>query len=101
MRSTPLTSANIDLRIVVRDHWKRSVSANMAGIGSLVPLLILFAFVAIAAYIGYHISIWSNELADRGKKKLEKKNVSMTADGGLRVKVKEMSSESYADKTQK
>ncbi|QIW95979.1 hypothetical protein AMS68_001497 [Peltaster fructicola] len=71
----------------------------MAG-GAIIPLFILFAFVGVAAYIGYHISVWSSELADRGKKKLEKQNMSFTADGGLKVKVKQMSDESYADKTQ-
>lgn len=73
----------------------------MAGIGSLIPLFILFAVVAGFGFVGYHMFLWSNELADRGKKKMEKQNMSFTEDGGLRVGVKGMSSESYADKTQK
>lgn len=73
----------------------------MAGLGSLIPLFILFTVVAGFGYVGYQLFLWSNELADRGRKKMEKKNMSFTDEGGLRVGVKGLSSESYADKTQK
>jgi hypothetical protein len=44
--------------------------------------------------------LYSNELAERGKHKLEKKNVVFTKDGA-KVGVKEVSTESYTDKTQR
>jgi hypothetical protein len=44
--------------------------------------------------------IYTNELADRGKKKMEKKNVTFTKDG-MKVGVKEMKHEDYTDKTQR
>lgn len=73
----------------------------MAKAGALIPLIILFVVIAIGAFVGYHIYAWSNELSERGKKHMEKKNMAFTKDGGLRVGVKEMKDETYADKTQK
>ncbi|KAK4497916.1 hypothetical protein PRZ48_010571 [Zasmidium cellare] len=72
----------------------------MAKTGSLIPLIILFVVAAIGAFVAYHIYAWSNELSERGKKHMEKKNMAFTKDGGLRVGVKEMKDEKYADKTQ-
>lgn len=46
------------------------------------------------------VFLYSNELAERGVKKMEKKNVVFTKDGA-KVGVKEVSAEEYADKTQK
>ncbi|KAM0717835.1 hypothetical protein Q7P37_006167 [Cladosporium fusiforme] len=71
------------------------------GLTSLVPLIILFAVVGGAAYFGYQIYLWSNELADRGQKHMEKKNMSFTKEGGLKVGVKQMGAEEYADRTQR
>lgn len=71
------------------------------GLTSLLPLIILFAVVGGAAYFGYQIYLWSNELADRGQKHMEKKNMTFTKDGGLKVGVKEMGAEEYADRTQR
>jgi exopolysaccharide biosynthesis protein len=73
----------------------------MAGLSNLLPLIILFVVVGGGGYIGYHIYLWSNEMTDRGKKHMEKKNMSFTKDGGLKVGVKEKSAEAYTDKTQK
>ncbi|KAK4613809.1 hypothetical protein CLAFUW4_09025 [Fulvia fulva] len=72
----------------------------MAKLANLVPLVILFLVVAVGGFIGYSIYTWSNELQERGKKKMEKKNMSFTKEGGLRVGVKEVKDEKYADKTQ-
>ena len=44
---------------------------------------------------------WSNELKERANKNMEKKNMSFTKEGGLRVGVKDIGEENYADKTQK
>ena len=46
------------------------------------------------------IYLYSNELAERGVRKMEKKNVVLTKDGA-KVGVKEVSAEDYADKTQR
>lgn len=45
------------------------------------------------------IFLFANEMADRGVKKMEKKNVSFTKDG-MRVGVKDVQNEEYADRTQ-
>jgi hypothetical protein len=44
--------------------------------------------------------LFSQDMANRGKKHMEKKNMSFTKDG-MKVGVKEVSDEQYADKTQK
>ncbi|EGP86394.1 unnamed protein product [Zymoseptoria tritici ST99CH_1A5] len=72
----------------------------MAKLGNLIPLLILFVVIGIAAWIGYGFYTWSNELAARGQKKMEKKNMAFTKEGGLRVGVKGESDENVGDKTQ-
>jgi hypothetical protein len=46
------------------------------------------------------IFLYTNELAERSVHKLEKKNVVFTKDG-LKLGVKEVSAETYADKTQR
>ena len=68
---------------------------------SILPLFILAVVVGVLGFIGYSMYTWSTELADRANKKLEKKNVAFTKDGGMRVGVKEVNDENYADKTQK
>ena len=70
-------------------------------LGNLLPLLILFLVVGGVAYIGYQIYLFSNEMTDRGKKHMEKKHMTFTKEGGLKVGVKEMKTEAYEDKTQK
>ncbi|WPH00518.1 Hypothetical protein R9X50_00334700 [Acrodontium crateriforme] len=72
----------------------------MSNLTNLIPLILLFIVVGIAAFIGYGMYQWSNELADRANKKMEKKNMAFTKDGGLRVGVKEMRNGEYEDKTQ-
>ncbi|KAJ9649017.1 hypothetical protein H2199_000930 [Coniosporium tulheliwenetii] len=71
----------------------------MGSLGNLIPLIILFVFLALGAWIGYQIFLFANEMADRGVKKMEKKNVSFTKDG-MRVGVKDVKNEEYADRTQ-
>lgn len=73
----------------------------MATFTNLLPLIILFVVVGGGGYIGYQIYLWSNEMTDRGKKHMEKKNMSFTKEGGLKVGVKERKQEAYEDKTQK
>ena len=68
---------------------------------SLIPLIVLLIVVGIAAFVGYSVYLWSNELAEKASKKMEQKNMSFTKDGGLRVGVKDVNSEKEADETQK
>ncbi|KAF1963616.1 hypothetical protein CC80DRAFT_379193, partial [Byssothecium circinans] len=72
----------------------------MGAIGNLIPLVILFTVVAGMGWVGYQIYVYSNELAERGVRKMEKKNVVFTKDGA-KVAVKEVKAEDYADRTQK
>ncbi|EUC37308.1 hypothetical protein COCCADRAFT_85916 [Bipolaris zeicola 26-R-13] len=67
---------------------------------NLIPLFILFAVVAGLGWIGYQIFLYSEELAQRGTKHMEKKNVVFTKDGA-KVGVREVSTEKYTDRTQK
>jgi hypothetical protein len=46
------------------------------------------------------VFLYSNELAERGVRKMEKKNVVFTKDGA-KVGVKEVNTEKYADKQQR
>ncbi|KAG9529823.1 hypothetical protein KCU93_g3150, partial [Aureobasidium melanogenum] len=71
----------------------------MGAIANLLPLVILFVFVGAFAFVGYQMYLWTNDLANHGKKTMEKKNVMFTKDG-MKVGVKEMSEEEYADRTQ-
>ncbi|KAF2455340.1 hypothetical protein BDY21DRAFT_73599 [Lineolata rhizophorae] len=71
----------------------------MGALGNLFPLVVLFIVVGVGAYVGYSIYLWSNELTDRGKRKLEKKNV-VFSKNGMKVGVKEVRTEDYEDKTQ-
>jgi len=71
----------------------------MGALGNLIPLVMLFAFVGAFAYFGYQMYEFANELSERGKKKMEKKNISFTKDG-MKVGVKDVKGEDYEDKTQ-
>ena len=70
-------------------------------LGNLIPLVILAIIVGVGAFIGYSMYVWSNELAARASKKMEKSNLAFTKEGGLRVGVPQIGGESYEDKTQK
>jgi len=72
----------------------------MGAITSLFPLLILFSVVGIFAYIGFQIFLYTQTLAEHGKKRMEKGPISFSKDGGLKVNVKEVRQEDYADSTQ-
>jgi len=73
----------------------------MAGWRNLIPLIVLFVVVGVAAFIGYGLYQWSNELAERANKKMEKQHMSFTKEGGLKVEVKGLQDEQSAAKTQK
>ncbi|KAL1640149.1 hypothetical protein SLS58_007263 [Diplodia intermedia] len=71
----------------------------MGSFTQLLPLLILLVVVGVGVWVGLQIYLYTNELADRGKKKMEKKNIVFSKDG-MKVGVKEVNDEDYADRTQ-
>ncbi|KAH0286604.1 hypothetical protein M436DRAFT_83239 [Aureobasidium namibiae CBS 147.97] len=71
----------------------------MGALSNLIPLIILLVAVSGFAFVGYQMYLWTNDLANKGKQTMEKKNVSFTKDG-MKVGVKQMSDEEYADRTQ-
>lgn len=50
--------------------------------------------------LNQQIYLYTQHLADRGQRHMEKKNISFTSDGGMRVGVKELRTEEYSDRTQ-
>ncbi|KAF2753598.1 hypothetical protein EJ05DRAFT_489788 [Pseudovirgaria hyperparasitica] len=71
----------------------------MGAFWRLIPLVILFGVIGAMAYVGYQMYLYANDLKDKGLKNMEKKNVTFTKDG-MKVGVKEVRDEDYADKTQ-
>ncbi|KAL2053774.1 hypothetical protein ABVK25_006079 [Lepraria finkii] len=71
----------------------------MTILGKLVPLVILFIVLAIAAFIGYAIYTIATDIADKTSKKMEQKNVSFGKEG-MKIGVKEIKTENYVDQTQ-
>ena len=67
--------------------------------GSVLPLIILFIVLCVAGAVGYVIYSIAQSVSDTTKKKMEKKNITMHRTG-MTVGVKEVTSESYAGKTQ-
>ena len=66
----------------------------------LVPLLILFIVILIAAFIGYIAFTIANDIADETNKSLEKRHVTFTKDG-MKVGVKQVKEEDYVAQTQR
>lgn len=72
----------------------------MSGLSKIVPLLVLFIVLALAAFIGYAIYTIATDIADKTSKKMEKKNVSFGREG-MKIGVKEIKTENYVDQTQR
>jgi hypothetical protein len=96
----------------------------MGALTSLLPLIILFTFVGAFAWIGYQVRTYSatlpfwsadaglmfliylqiflytNTLAEHGKKHMEKGPITFSKEGGLKVNVKDVKREDYEDSTQ-
>lgn len=72
----------------------------MSKASSLLPLIFLLVVLAIAAFIGFIIYQIANDVQGQTRKKMEKRNISFTKDG-MKVGVKEKSTEKYADDTQR
>ncbi|KAL9109666.1 MAG: hypothetical protein Q9227_005704 [Pyrenula ochraceoflavens] len=71
----------------------------MSKTSSLVPLIILFLLLAVAASIGFIAYQIATSVNDQTRQKMEKRNISFSKDG-LKVGVKEKNTEKYADQTQ-
>jgi len=86
----------------LQQHQRRlNIIVNMGVLGSLIPLVILFSVIGGFGWFGYQIYLYSQDLAEHGKKHMKKKNISFTQDGGLSIGVKEVRSEDYEDSTQR
>lgn len=72
----------------------------MSKASSLLPLVFLFLFLALAAVVGFVVYQIANDVQGQTRKKMEKRNISFTKDG-MRVGVKEKTTEKYADDTQR
>ena len=44
--------------------------------------------------------LYTQSLAERGQRSMEKRNISLTTDGGMKVGVKELKTEDYSQQTQ-
>ena len=66
----------------------------------LVPLLILFIILLVAAFIGYIVYTIANDIADKTNKNLEKRHVTFTKDG-MKVGLKQVKEEDYVAQTQR
>jgi beta-lactam-binding protein with PASTA domain len=71
----------------------------MGKASNLVPLLVLFILVVLAAVIGFIAYSVANDVSDKAAKRMEKKNIKFSKEG-MRVGVKEISTEDVADSTQ-
>ena len=71
----------------------------MTILSKVVPLVILFIVLAVAAFIGYAAYTIATDIAEKTSKKMEQKNISFGKEG-MKIGVKEMKTENYVDATQ-
>ncbi|KAK2763812.1 hypothetical protein FQN54_009430 [Arachnomyces sp. PD_36] len=71
----------------------------MSRFSNILPLILLFIGVGIAAFIGYVVYSIVMDVKSQTKKKMEKKNVMFSRDG-MKVGVKELNDEEYKDRSQ-
>ena len=72
----------------------------MAGLSKVVPLLVFFLVLTVAAFIGYVVYTIATDVAEKTSKKMEKKNISFGKEG-MKIGVKEVRNENYVDQTQR
>ncbi|BCS22636.1 uncharacterized protein APUU_30861S [Aspergillus puulaauensis] len=65
----------------------------------ILPLIILFVVLAILAVVGFVVYSIVQDISDKTRDKMEKKNVMFTRDG-MKVGVKEVNEEDYVDRSQ-
>lgn len=71
----------------------------MAKLKDLVGLLVLFIVIGAACAVGYVAYSIANDVAAKTQEKMEKKNIKVSRDG-LKVSLKQVSSEQVSDSTQ-
>ena len=72
----------------------------MAKSNNLVPFIILIVIVLVLAAVGFVAWTIANEVGQKTKQKLERKNVSFSKDG-MKVGVKHVSQEQQEDAAQR
>lgn len=72
---------------------------KMAKFKDLVGLVVLFVVICAACAIGFIAYSIANDVAAKTKEKMEKKNIKVSRDG-LKVGLKQVSSEQVSDSTQ-
>ena len=72
----------------------------MGILSKVVPLVIFFLVLIIAAFIGYVVYTIATDVANKTSKKMEKKNISFGREG-MKIGVKEIRTENYVDQTQR
>lgn len=71
----------------------------MAKLKDLVGLFVLFIVIGAACAVGYVAYSIANDVAAKTQEKMEKKNIKVSRDG-LKVSLKQVSSEQVSDSTQ-
>lgn len=66
----------------------------------LLPVLILFVVLAVLAAIGYVVYSIVQDISDKTRNKMEKRNVMFTRDG-MKVGVRQVGEEEYVDRSQR
>lgn len=66
----------------------------------ILPLIILVVVVGILAVVGFIAYSIVQDISDKTRDKMEKKNVMFTRDG-MKVGVKEVNEEDYVDRSQR
>ena len=72
----------------------------MTLLAKVVPLVIFFVVVTVAAFISYVVYTIATDVAEKTSKKMEKKNISFGKDG-MKIGVQEVRNENYVDRTQR
>ena len=72
----------------------------MPVLSKVVPLVIFFVVLTVAAFIGYAVYTIATDVADKTSKKMEKKNIIFGKDG-MKIGIKELRNENYVDQTQR
>ena len=72
----------------------------MTLLSKVVPLVIFFVVLSVAAFIGYVVYTIATDVAEKTSKKMEKKNISFGKDG-MKIGIQEVRNENYVDRTQR
>jgi hypothetical protein len=67
---------------------------------SLFPIIVLFTVIGILALIGFVVYSIVQDISNKTKANMEKKNIKFSKDG-MKVSMKEVNDEDYKDQTQR